>query len=211
MCARTHKNHTDKNLKAKCQWVIPCTPETAAIFFCALQTFEWHWGWENTYMEKSVYLAYLFLFQHLIKFHFKMSSLTLNDLQMWLLSCRWQSWEWPWEQSAVFCEWSLPCCPLTSMVYWRREAAWSVDLLPEDKEDTMQELSVGTQCKAKTLSSCYICTTVTVRQLLAITFLFTDSLQQCWKHKLYEEKTKQVKKQQKPPTITCQNIGEKCM
>lgn len=58
----------------------------------------------------------------------------------------------------------------------------------------MQELSVGTQCKAKALSFCSICTTVTVRQLLAITFLSSDSLQQCWKHKLYEEKIKQVKK-----------------
>lgn len=119
-----------------------------------------------------------------------MSSLTLNDLQTSLLSCRWQSWEWPWEQSAVFCELSLPCCPSTSLVYWRHEAAWSVDLLPEDKEDATQELS------AKTLSFCSMCTTVTVRQLLAITFMSSGSLQQCWKHKLYEEKKNQASKKQ---------------
>lgn len=61
--------------------------------------------------------------------------LTLSDRQMWLLSCRWQSWAWPWEQSAVFCTSSLPCCSSTSQAYWRHEAAWSVDLQPAD-EDT---------------------------------------------------------------------------
>lgn len=103
MCMLTHThahtNHTNKNQKAQepsVSCVIPCTPETVAIFSGALQTSEQH----------------------------------LSDLQKWLLSCRWQSWAWPWERSAVFCKLSLPCCSLTWRVYWRREAAWSVDLLP---------------------------------------------------------------------------------
>lgn len=80
--------------------------------------------------QEFQYLFQCLLFEKGVKMA---GSLTLSALRKWWLSCRWRSSAWPWERSAVFCTWSLPCCWSIWWVCWKHEAAWSVCLLPEDK------------------------------------------------------------------------------